>query len=228
MGDVFKKIKNKLGKNGSPIVAMLLVFAVSFGITVFAFKSCTVVEVDHYKRGQRVREIIDGELGEVVATINGVDYYERDLQLALEGYKVSDPNIVTLKEEQLRAMAGEQLVKEKMFLQEFDRLNLTITEEEFLQYVAQKKQETDNTVLAGGTAADAINEYISGYGCTYSEYWNDEYLLSSLRDELKIDKIMSHLQIESNISGTLSTNEHLTKLLRDGVYKVTLFGNEFK
>ncbi len=228
MKELFLKIKNKLGANGSPLLAMLL-FVAAFGITVFSLGSCEIQEIDRFAVGQKVREIIDGERGEVVVTINDAEYYEQDLQLMIETLKLSEPGMATLEEVYVRQMAGEALIKQKMLLLEFDRLGLEMTEAEFAEYLADQRAETDEVIIKDDASAKDVMDYISGYGCTYSEYWEDDYVITSFRDNLKLDKLNEHLETSENSAVTaLFLEKYLTGLITDETYKVTLFGEEFK
>ena len=229
MKKIFEKLKSRLGKNGSPAIALIL-FAVAFTITVMSIGSCTRIEIDRYKFGQTVRSIVDGEKGEVVAVINGTEYYEQDLNLMIEMLKVSEPEYSSLKEDQIKSLAGNALVKQKLLLHEFDRLKLTVADDEYNEYVEKSKKEALDTIALNNDESKALTDYISGYGCTFTEYWQDEYVLASYMDNIKLDKVSEYICEQKGYSKVSSVylEQYLTGLLNDGTYEVTLFGEEFK
>ena len=229
MKKIFEKLKSKLGKNGSPAIALLL-FAAAFTITVMSIGSCTRIEIDRYQFGQTVRSIVDGEKGEVVAVINGTEYYEQDLKLMIEMLKISEPEYNSLKEDQVKSLAGNALVKQKLLLHEFDRLKLTVADDEYNEYVEKAKKEALDTIALNNDESKALTDYISGYGCTFTEYWQDEYVLASYMDNIKLDKVSEYICEQKGYSKVSSVylEQYLTGLLNDGTYEVTLFGEEFK
>lgn len=227
--NISEELKEKLKKNSSPIIALLL-FATTFIITVTLLKSCTY-EVDRFDIGKAVRSIVDGEKGDVVADINGTEYYQRDLDLMWQTLRLTEPEYESLKEDQRRALAGQALIKQKMLLCEFERLGLTVSDEEFESYLAEQKDDAYKKISADDDDAKAIMDYISGYGCTYSEYWEDAYVLQSYRDNIKLDKVNAYICEKkggsSNMSG-IYVEQYLAQLIEDGTYKVKLFGEDYK
>lgn len=227
--NISETLKNKLKKNGSPILALLL-FVAAFTITVTSLKSCTP-EVDRFEVGKTVRSIVDGERGDVIATINDTEYYQQDLDLMWQTLRITEPEYISLKDEQKKSLAGEALIKQKLLLQEFDRLGFTVSDEELTEYINKQKETTSEQLVGNDDEAKAIMDYISGYGCTYSEYWEDPYVVSSYRDNIKLDKVSAYICKEESGSTAVSgivVEKYLTKLINDGTYKITLFGEDFK
>ena len=226
---ISEKLKQNLKKNGSPVIAVIL-FVAAFGITVLSLRSCTPA-IDRYEVGKAVRSIVDGEKGDVVAEINGTEYYRQDLDLMHQMLRITEPEYSSLKENQQNSLAGEALIKQKLLLHEFDRLELTVTEEEFNEYLNRQKQDAFEKISLGNDESKSLTDYISGYGCTYSEYWEDAYVLRSYRDNIKIDKVGSYICIQKGGQSKVSAiyiQNYLADLIKDGTYKVTLFGEEFK
>ena len=224
-----EELKNKFKQHGSLIIAAGL-FIATFLITMFVMKACNYVEIDRFEVGRTVREIVDGEDGEVVATINGTSYYEKDLLLVAEMLKLSEPTYTKLNENQVRLLAGDALVQQKLLLHEFDRLSLEITDEEFNNFFEQEKQEAFEIVSLNNDDSKSLLDYISGYGCTYTEYWEDEYVIQSYKDNLKFDTVKKHICTELGYTkvSAIAIERYLTGLIEDGTYNITLFGEEFK
>lgn len=222
-------LKNKLKKNGSPVVGIIL-FVAAFLVTTLIIGSCTRIEIDQYELGQTVRAIVDGENGEVVAQINDVEYYEKDLNLVMQMLKLTEPQYTRLKEEQFRQIAGNSLVQQKLLLLEFDRLSLEITNDEFQAYLQTQKDEAFSILAEDSADAKALTDYMSGYGCTYAEYWEDTYVLQSYWENLKFDKVRKVICEKEGYSSVsaIVIDRYLTQLIEDEVYVITLFGEKFK
>ena len=222
------KSKIKLGPNGSPVFAIIL-FVVAFSVTLMILGGNPSETVDNLVLGQQMREIVESEPGEVVATINDQTYFERDLAIVKHNIFTSNPQYSSLSEKQQNQIAGDQLVRQYMILQEFDRLNLTVTEEQCEERIQKERQAALDLIAEGKANGEAFLKYIEGYGCTFEEYWQDEAVRNSFIDALKYDIAIERIcVIEGKTSmSNMEMNSYLTALIEQEVYKITLFGEEF-
>lgn len=220
--DVLKK------KNGVSPIAGIVLFLVAFSITLWALGGNNQ-KIDGFTLGQQMREIVDSDSGEVVSVINGVEYYRRDLSIIAINITATDPQFLTLSERQQDYVAGNHLIRQFMLLQEFDRLGLTLEEGEFDAFI-QKEKDATREMIANDTAeSNQFLKYIEGYGCTYAEYWEDEDVLKSFENSLKYEKAQKKIAENEGFTNTgMNIDAYLAKLLEDGTYVVTLFGEAFE
>ena len=123
------KSKFKLGPNGSPVFAVIL-FVVAFSVTLLILGGDPSETVDSLTLGQQMRQIVESETGEIVATINDVNYFERDLAVIKHNMLTANPQYSRLPEKQQNQVAADQLIRQYMILQEFDRFDLSVTDDE--------------------------------------------------------------------------------------------------
>ncbi len=220
--------KKKLTANGAPLLAIILFFA-AFAITVLVVGALNKNSVDRRELGEAVRAIVDSEDGEIAAVINGTEYYEKDIQLVIQSFRLSQPQFLKLNDEQLRALAGDSLIEQKMLIQEFDRLGLVVTQDELDEYIASEKKTASDMISSGSKEGDDFLEYVQGYGCTFTEYWTDSYVVKSMEEAIKTERVKDKICEMKGISKqTVSVIEkYLTGLLEDGTYEITLFGEKY-
>lgn len=221
------KSKLKLGKNGSPILAVIL-FVVAFSVTLWIFGGGLSKSVDNRELGRNMREAVESEPGEVIATINDIEYYERDLQIVKLSMFAEHTYYYNLKESQQRSLAGYQLVLQFMLINEFDRLGLSVTEDECDEYIEKERKSVLSHISDGDKDGTASLEYIEGYGCTFDSYWQDSAVRESYINSLKYNKAQEEIKrlIDAGSIDAADTDSYLRSLIKDGVYKVTLFGKD--
>lgn len=219
------KSKLKLGQNGSPILAVIL-FLVAFSVTLWVFGGGLSKSVDNRALGQNMRDAVESERGDVVATINDVEYYERDLQIVKLSMFADHIYYYDLKESQQRSLAGYQLVLQFMLITEFDRLGLSATEEECDEYIEQERKNVLEHISNGDKEGTASLEYIEGYGCTFDSYWQDSAVRESYINSMKYNKAQEEIKrlIDQGSINESDTESYLRSLIKDGIYKITLFG----
>ena len=228
--------KNKKTRNPmmfSPMLGFAL-FAVMFVVGTLLL-SCTVAsnldpDMDIKSVGESIRQALSEEQGEVVATINDVSYYERDLKVVMANLQIYK-RYNKMTEEQQRLQAGDELVLQSLMLQEFDRLGLTLTEEQYTAYVEENRRNLQQEIADQTESAQRFVWYLEGLGLTFSQYWEDEYTMESLRSDMKIQLLQQHICIDIKNLSKVNDNavhEYLTELIKDGTYQITLFGKEYK
>ena len=222
------KSKFKLGPNGSPVFAVIL-FVVAFSATLLILGGDPSDKVDSLTLGQQMKQIVESEPGEVVATINDVNYFERDLAIIKHNMLTANPQYSRLPEKQQNQLAGDQLVRQYMILQEFSRFNLSVTDEECEARIQTERKAALDMIADGKSNGENFLKYIEGYGCTFDEYWQDEAVRSSFIEALKYDKAIEKIcDIEGKETMTnMEMNTYLTELINNDVYKITLFGEPF-
>lgn len=222
------KSKLKLGQNGSPVLAVIL-FIVAFSVTVWILGGGSKTNLDSFELGQKMRDAVTSEQGEVVAVINGTDYYEKDLEIVKLNMLAASPSYLDLTEKQQRLLAGDQLVRQFMLVQEFERLNLTATEEDYDAYIDEERTGVLKLIADENKNGKSFLKYIEGYGCTFDDYWTDKDVRASFINSFKYNKAqeeISKLNDKDSMSA-IEINSYLTDLIKDGTYTITLFGEAF-
>lgn len=225
----FDKIKIGVGSKGSLIIGVVL-FVVAFAVTTLILHSGTNVKIDMFEFGKGIREITDGENGDIVLEINDNKYYEKDLKLIIESFKISDPQYMKLKEDQIRNVAAAQLIQQKLLLIEFTNLELVVTADELDKYIDTQKEAIDKAIAQKDTSADEMLQYIAGYGCKYSEFWNEPSVRNTYLEELKMTKVQRAICDKAG-SKTIRKSVVMTYLndkMKSEEYKIILFGEEYK
>lgn len=222
------KSKLKLGQNGSPVLAIIL-FAVAFFVTMWVLGGNSDSKIDGFELGQSMREAVNSENGEVVATINEINYHERDFNIIKINLFADQAYYYNLKESKQRAVVGDQLVRQFMIIQEFDRLGLTLTEEECDEYIESERKSVLELISDEDKSGKSFLEYIEGYGCSFDTYWSDKDVRESYVNSLKYNKALDEIcRLNGKTKMSLSEiNSYLTQLIKDGVYTITLFGEPF-
>lgn len=222
------KSKLKLGQNGSPILAIIL-FVVAFSITISVLGGGSKSNISSFELGEKMRAAVDSEDGEIVATINDVNYYEKDLEIVKLNMIASYPKYFDLSEKQQRDLAGDQLVRHYMLIQEFERLGLSVTEEECDAYIEEERSGVIKLLADEDANGKSFLEYVEGYGCSFEDYWQDKDTRASYAKSLKYNKAhkeISRLNDKDSMS-EIEMNSYLTELIKDGTYTITLFGEPF-
>ncbi len=220
------KSKLKIGQNGSPILAVIL-FVVAFMITLTVLGGGS--RVNNAEHGQKLRDAVEMEQGKVIATINDVNFYERDLEILRSQMFYEESYYYKLSESQQKAVVGQQLVLQYMVIHEFDRLSLTLTQEDIDSFIEKERKSVLQAISDEEKAGKAYLEYIEGYGCTFEEYWKDENIVELLTNSLKYEKAMNEMCKLNNKSemSSMELGKYLAELIDDGTYKVTLFDEPF-
>ncbi len=228
-----KYTKGKQKNLFSPVIAMVL-FVAAAVVTYILFSNSlgNPIDQDADMRaiGQEIRQALEGEQGEEVADINGNKYYERDLDVIIANLKIYK-TFQKMTEEQQRQQAGDELILQELYLLEFDRLGLEVTEEEFNENVDSMRTQMQEEIANETASAAQFQQYLEGMGLTFSQYWQDEYTRVALRNDLKTQKVREYICME--IEGLSSVNEnavlsYLSGLIEDGTYHIVLFGEEYQ
>lgn len=172
-----KYTKGKQKNLFSPVIAMVL-FVAAAVVTYILFSNSlgNPIDQDADMRaiGQEIRQALEGEQGEEVADINGNKYYERDLDVIIANLKIYK-TFQKMTEEQQRQQAGDELILQELYLLEFDRLGLEVTEEEFNENVDSMRTQMQEEIANETASAAQFQQYLEGMGLTFSQYWQDEY-----------------------------------------------------
>ncbi len=222
------KQKLNLKNGGSPLLGILL-FVIMFSLTLWILGGNPGANMDSYELGQTMKALVTGERGEVVATINGTEYYERDLQIIKQNMLSTSPQYNSLSEKQQRMLAGDQLVRQFMIIMEFDRLQLEVSQEDCDAYIEAERRASLDMISKEEENGEVFLRYIDGYGCEFEEYWQDSNVRESFVNSLKYDMAqekIAELQGEESLTN-MEMNEYLTKLIEDKTYVITLFGESF-
>lgn len=222
------KSKLKLGQNGSPILAVIL-FVVAFSVTISVLGGGSKSNIGSFELGEKMRVAVDSEDGEIVATINDVNYYEKDLEKVKLNMLAAYPKYSNLSEKQQRSLAGDNLVRQYMIVLEFERLGLSVTEEECDAYIEKERSSVIELLADEDAGGKSFLEYIEGYGCSFEDYWQDKDVRVSYLTSLKCNKAIeeiSRLNDKDSMS-ELEMDSYLTELIKDGTYTITLFGKPF-
>ncbi len=224
-----KEISKKLMSKYSPFIAIAL-FAAAFLVTNMIMSSASNVDLDNYEFAKTIREIIDSEPGEVVLTINDNEYYDRELRLMIEKFKATDNFYARMEEDKLRSIVAQYFMQEMLILNEFDRFGLIVTQEELEEKISQEKAIMHGMLSGGGENAENTAKYLEGYGCTFTEYWEDEYTINSIIDSIKYEKVQKKICEDKGYENIYDTvvNTYLISIMKDDIYKITLFGEEYK
>lgn len=176
-----------MGKR-STIISIAITLLIISGIVAGATANLSTKTIDKdlaIKFGEIIKEYNDSSDSKVVAKVNGIEIYEKEILKRRNIGKLSSDNKKSNKELILDA------AKTQLLLLEAKRRSIAVSEDKAIAY-AQKEKEM---IYENPETKEALLAYINSLGLTEDEYWNN-YTIKEVQKMLTIAELNEQIANE--------------------------------